>query len=325
MVLDFPPIPGGVMADDDLPTLGAHRRPGDPAAVEVIAFDGTHARALLGPHRHRDLELMYYAEGTGTDRLGDVRFDVGPGDVLLVTPGIVHDASGLGTASGWAVEFAVEAAGPAHRASSPVLQLWWSNPLLTPFVAAGRRARYARFTVPAADRPRWSARLAAMHAEQAHRDDGHAEAVAAYLTITLVELARLAAAPTAGLRAQGELVLARVFELVDERYAERLSTSDVAAEVGLTPGHLTTVVRQRTGRTVLDWITERRMAAARTLLLTTDLSAEQVARRVGYDDPRYFNRRFRDFHGVAPGRWRASAAGPSSETGGGERPGRGRG
>ena len=54
------------------------------------------------------------------------------------------------------------------------------------------------------------------------------------------------------------------------------------------------------------------MAAARTLLLTTDLSAEQVARRVGYDDPRYFNRRFRAFHGVAPGRWRASAAGPSS-------------
>ena len=93
--------------------------------------------------------------------------------------------------------------------------------------------------------------------------------VTAYLAITLVELARLAAPSTAGLRQQGELVLARVFEVVDERYAGRLSTSDVAAAVGLTPGYLTTLVRERTGRTVLDWITERRMAAARALLLTT--------------------------------------------------------
>ena len=299
------------MADDDLPTLGAQRRPGDVAPVEVIRFDSTHDRALLGPHRHRDLELMYYATGSGTDRLGGQRFDVAPGDVLLITPGIVHDASGLDTAEGWAVEFAVEAAGPGgvHRDRDEVLQLWWSNPLLTPFVAAGQRARYARFSVPDADRPRWTARLAAMHAEQQQRQDGHVEAVAAYLTLTLIELARLAEPSTAGLLRQGEPVLARVFEVIDARYAERLSTSGVASAVGLTPGYLTTLVRERTGRTVLDWITERRMAAARTLLLTTDLSAELVARRVGYEDPTYFNRRFRASHGLAPGRWRASATG----------------
>jgi AraC-like DNA-binding protein len=301
------------VASDEIPTLGARHVPGGPAAVEVIPFDAGHDRALLGPHRHRDLELMFYASGSGTDRLGDQRFDVAAGDVLLVTPGIVHDASGIGTATGWAVEFAVDAAGaPGAGAGTPgaaVLRLWWSNPLLTPFVAAGQRARYARFCVPAADRPRWAARFDAMHAEQSQRSDGHAEAIAAYLTITLVELARLAAPSTAGLRQQGELLLARVFEVVDDRYAERLSTSDVAAAVGLTPGYLTTLVRERTGRTVLDWITERRMAAARTLLLTTDLSAELVARRVGYEDPTYFNRRFRAVHGLAPGRWRSSVTG----------------
>lgn len=298
------------MADDAIPMLGAQRRPGGPAPVEVIRFDADHDRALLGPHRHRDLELMFYVAGTGTDRLGAARFDVAPGDVLLITPGIVHDASGLDSAQGWAVEFAVEAASAgAVSAGDAVLQLWWSNPLLTPFLAAGERARSARFSVPESDRPRWAARLAAMHAEQEQQREGHAEAVRAYLTITLIELARLAAPSPAGLRQQGEPVLARVFEVVDDRYAERLSTSDVAAAVGLTPGYLTTVVRERTGRTVLDWITERRMAAARTLLLTTDLSAETIARRVGYEDPTYFSRRFRVHHGLAPGRWRASATG----------------
>lgn len=298
------------MTDDDVPTLAAHRRPGDRAAVEVISFDGDHDRVLLGPHRHSDLELMYYASGHGVDRLGNNEFDVAPGDVLLITPGIVHDASGLGAAEGWAVEFGVDAASTAPQSSdSPVLRLWWSNPLLTPFVAAGQRARYARFHVPDVDQERWVARLRAMQAEQELRQEGYNDVVAAYLTVTLVELARLAAPYGAGLRMQGEALLAQVFDVIDDRYAEPLSTSDVAAAVGLTAGYLTTLVRRRTGRTVLDWITERRMAAARTLLLTTDLSAEFIASRVGYEDPTYFSRRFRAFHGLAPGRWRTSALG----------------
>lgn len=298
------------MTDEDIPTLAAQRRPGDRTAVEVIRFDGRHDRALLGPHRHSDLELMYYASGHGVDRLGNNHFDVAAGDVLLVTPGIVHDASQLGATGGWAVEFDVEAASTAPQSSqSPVMRLWWSNPLLTPFIAAGQRARYARFHVPDAEQERWVARLRAMEIEQDQRRDGYNDVIAALLTITLVELARLAAPYGAGLRMQGEALLAQVFDVIDERYAEQLSTSDVAEAVGLTAGYLTTLVRRRTGRTVLDWITERRMAAARTLLLTTDLSAELVASRVGYENPTYFSRRFRAFHGLAPGRWRASAAG----------------
>ena len=298
------------MSHDGIPTLGARRGPGDRAAVEVIAFDGDHDRVLLGPHRHSDLELMFFASGVGTDRLGEHRFDVVAGDVLLVTPGIVHDASGLRTARGWAVEFGVDAATAAPEAGdSALLRLWWSNPLLTPFVAAGQRATFARFRVPESNRDRWVARLTAMQAEQEQRGEGHNDAIAAYLTITLVELARLASPFTAGLRQQGEVLLAHVFEVIDGRFADTLSTADVAAAVGLTPGYLTTLVRQRTGRTVLDWITERRMAAARALLLSTDLSAEAIAGRVGYEDPAYFSRRFRAHHGVAPGRWRTSAIG----------------
>lgn len=298
------------MSDVGIPTIGARRAPGDHAAVEVLRFDADHDRVLLGPHRHSDLELMFFASGAGTDRLGEHRFDVVSGDVLLITPGITHDASDLRTARGWAVEFSVDAAAGAPQAGgSAVRRLWWSNPLLTPFVVAGQRPTFARFRVPEPDRDGWVARLAAMHAEQERREEGCNDAISAYLTITLVELARLAAPFTAGLRQQGEVLLARVFELIDDRFAGQVSTADVAAAVGLTPGYLTTLVRQRTGRTVLDWITERRMAAARALLLSTDLSAEAVAGRVGYEDPGYFSRRFRAHHGLAPGRWRRSAVG----------------
>jgi AraC family transcriptional activator of pobA len=44
--------------------------------------------------------------------------------------------------------------------------------------------------------------------------------------------------------------------------------------VSLSLGHLTTVVKRKTGRAVQEWIAERRMAQARRLLIETDLSVE---------------------------------------------------
>lgn len=277
----------------------------------MIPFDADHDRVLLGPHTHGDLELMFYAEGAGVDRLGDTAFEIRAGDLLLITPGIVHDAGGMAEARGWAIEFdaaVIGAGSPSSggrgRSAGP---LWWSNPLLTPFVAAGMGPRHACLRVPDDRRAAWVARLQEMEREQTERAEGWEDVVSALLQVSLIELARFAAPHSAGLRQQGETVLAQVFDVIDERYAEPLSTADVASAVGLTATYLTTLVRRRTGRTVLDWILERRMAAARQLLLTTDLSVEAVAQRVGFTDATYFSRRFRTHHDLSPGRWRAAA------------------
>src|ERR687889_750378 len=72
-------------------------------------------------------------------------------------------------------------------------------------------------------------------------------------------------------------------------------------------GHLTTVVRRKTGRTVQQWITERRMQQARVLLAETDLTVAALARRVGYPDVSYFIKRFRADHGMTPAQWRHAA------------------
>jgi AraC family transcriptional activator of pobA len=82
----------------------------------------------------------------------------------------------------------------------------------------------------------------------------------------------------------------------------------VAAELALTPGHLTTFVRRRTGRTVQQWLAQRRMQEARALLTETDLTVAAISRRVGYPDTSYFIRRFRTDHEMTPAQWRAAAA-----------------
>ena len=76
-----------------------------------------------------------------------------------------------------------------------------------------------------------------------------------------------------------EPLLAEVFGFIEERYRERVSLKDVARTVSLSRGHLTTLVRRKTGQTGQEWIVERRMMERR-LLVEADL-AKEVGGRVG--------------------------------------------
>jgi AraC-like DNA-binding protein len=105
-----------------------------------------------------------------------------------------------------------------------------------------------------------------------------------------------------------ETLLAEVFGFIADSYHEPISLRDVARAVSLSRGHLTTVVRRKTGRTVQEWIAERRMAEARRLLVETELSVEEVGRRVGYGESGYFVRSFRRTHGATPLAWRRAGS-----------------
>jgi AraC family transcriptional regulator, transcriptional activator of pobA len=151
--------------------------------------------------------------------------------------------------------------------------LGWRPPLLFPFV--GRAAGGAqRLPVPPAERAAWSRHVAAIERELEQPRDGSAEAALAHLTLLLISAARISVDIGQDQRLRSEPLLAAVFEFIEEHYHEPISLATIAAAVGLTPGHLTTVVRRKIGRSVQRWITERRMADARRLLRGTDLTVE---------------------------------------------------
>jgi AraC-like DNA-binding protein/PAS domain-containing protein len=98
--------------------------------------------------------------------------------------------------------------------------------------------------------------------------------------------------------------LSQVFDFIEANYQKPISLSDVAQAVGYSPAYLTNLVRHQTGKTINLWIIERRLAAARSLLLETDQSVEQIAHRVGYFHVGHFFRQFRQHHRTTPNAWR---------------------
>ncbi len=255
-------------------------------------------------HSHDFLGLAYFERGGGSLRLGEWEWPVEAGDAYVIAPGEVigggDGASGFHEAEGWAVFFPLEVLG--DQAPGAFLS-WSAHPLLFPFVR-GTSGGVQRLKVPSEEKTSWSERFSALDVELRRRRDGYREAVLAHLTLLLVEVSRLAADVVGDLRLKDEPLLAEVFGFIEERYRDRISLKDVARAVGLTPGHLTTVVGRKTGRTIGEWIAERRMVEARRLLVETDLAVEEVGRRVGYVGAGYFARHFRRAQGVTPLGWR---------------------
>ncbi|WP_328478355.1 AraC family transcriptional regulator [Actinoplanes sp. NBC_00393] len=280
--------------------VGFDRRPG---AAPVKA--GRIPRDSWAPgwtHAHDFLVLFYAHRADGRILLDGRTWTVSDGDLFVIAPGQVvsfispHDEV---VEDGWTASFPADVIRPAGAYPS-----WRAHPLLFPFARGADRAQ--RLRVPPAERAAWFDRFAALDAELRDRHDGHHEAALAHLTLLLVATSRLTAGVPDELRAGDEPLLAAVFELVEQRFHEPVSLSDLAAELSLTPGHLTTVVRRKTGRTVQQWLTQRRMQQARRLLADTDLTVAAISHRVGYPDVSYFIRRFRTDHDMTPAQWRAA-------------------
>ena len=255
-------------------------------------------------HSHDFLVLAYFERGGGALRLGGCEWPIEDGDVYVAAPGEVvgigEDTEALTAAEGWAVSFPPEGLGPN---APDALLSWRAHPLLFAFARGAARGAQ-RLKVPEPDRRAWSQRLSTLDRELHTRRDGYREAVVAHLTLLLVEVSRLAADVAGDLRLRDEPLLAEVFDFIEHHYHERISLRDVASAVNMSSGHLTTVVRRKTGRPVQEWITERRMAQARRLLAGTDLTIADIGRRVGYTDPVYFVRTFRRAHNATPLQWR---------------------
>jgi AraC family transcriptional regulator, transcriptional activator of pobA len=285
----------------DVPVYGYPRVPGVPPVGVGRAHSGGVGRKH--PHMHDFLVVVYAEQDGGRLRLDDREYRPVAGDVFVVAPGqvvAIDEDAGSSVADGWAVFFppdVVEPTGPGTFLS------WRSHPLLFPFVR-GVAGGAQRLHVPPAERAGFAAHFGALDRELSERRDGSNEAVIAHLTLLLVAVSRLAADVAGDLALRDEPLLAAVFDAIEAGFREPLTLTDVAATVGLTPGHLTTVVGRKTGRTVQQWINERRMVEARRLLAETELTVEAVGARVGYRDPGYFARRFRRAHGAAPLEWR---------------------
>lgn len=216
-------------------------------------------------------------------------FELGPGDMHLVPAGDMHRAISARRSEMWGVAFCRTCLDPVRY-----------RDLLAPFERV-RRGAAPVVKLPAA-RQQYVLDLLVELARE--HSAGAPMPIVAESLLALV-LAEVARASTAEAPLGAPSIVAQALGVIEARCLGPLSLTEVARAVRRSPAYLTTAVRQATGRTVVEWIIDGRMAEARRRLAETDEYVDMIAERVGYADPSHFVRLFRRHHGVAPAAWRA--------------------
>ena len=95
--------------------------------------------------------------------------------------------------------------------------------------------------------------------------------------------------------------------VIEKRYAESdFGLTDAAAEVSLTPNHLSALFSQECGVTFIEYLTSVRIEKARQMLASTEKRSIDICYDVGFNDPHYFSFAFKKATGLSPREWRNS-------------------
>tara|TARA_R110002049_G_scaffold181457_3_gene348899 strand:- start:4524 stop:5450 length:927 start_codon:yes stop_codon:yes gene_type:complete len=79
---------------------------------------------------------------------------------------------------------------------------------------------------------------------------------------------------------------------------------DYADAQNLNPNYLSNVIKTKTGRTISDWITQKTIIEAKTLLQKKSLSIKEVAYKLNFLETAHFSNYFKKQVGVSPNQFR---------------------
>ncbi|EKU92478.1 helix-turn-helix domain-containing protein [Bacteroides oleiciplenus] len=97
-----------------------------------------------------------------------------------------------------------------------------------------------------------------------------------------------------------EEVFRRFITLVNEHSKRERAISFYANKLCLTPHYLSTVIRQSSGQTVMQWINQAIILEAKVLLKHSDMLVFQISDELGFPNPSFFSKFFKRMTGMTP-------------------------
>ena len=92
--------------------------------------------------------------------------------------------------------------------------------------------------------------------------------------------------------------------LLDHLEDDGFGVAELSRELGLSKSQVLRKIKRSTGKTVSEFIKEVRLKEAVSMLQDGNFTVSEIAYRVGFGSPSYFNKCFHDYYGVTPGEFK---------------------
>lgn len=97
-------------------------------------------------------------------------------------------------------------------------------------------------------------------------------------------------------------------EIINREYASNITLEELSSRLHVSKGYLSTLFKEETTISIMQYITLLRMNRAEHLLRHTSMKVNEIAEAVGYHDSSYFGLQFKKFYGISPFQYRNGGA-----------------
>lgn len=242
---------------------------------------------VYGAHRHDYFETFFFTQGRGTIRVDFQDYPIQAPGFLLIFPGQLHQ---------WFLDDIPE--GLILR----FIRSWVDPPTLQ-LLGVGQ-SRPELIPLGGAEVQDFASLEHLLRRAFQHHDCAALPVIRPLVNLWLVHYAlAVQAAVPKDLPSAGNLSR-RFLDLVEQKYPLGLKIPSFARELGVSESRLFSVIKRELGQSPGDILRQRLLLEARRLLAVTDLSVNEISWNLGFEDPAYFSRFFRESLGVTPSVYR---------------------
>lgn len=241
----------------------------------------------LQPRIVNDYNLIFVRRGEVTWVMDQEPVRLQRGDLIVVPPGLRHHAYSPPAPVTFG-SLHVEVSLPGGQNVFELLL----PPRLRRIEDQSRLSRYLDQVIDEWDRPDWS---------QTHLT------MPSWSRLVVMELLRYDAQQGTLRQRSIDPLVAEVLEEMNQRIGQPTTLEELARWSGFSPQHLNRVFRRILGVTPLKYLMRMKLERAALMLVEGRLTVAAIAAAVGFEDPYYFSRVFRQHFGRSPAQYRDAA------------------
>ncbi|MDO4292606.1 MAG: AraC family transcriptional regulator [Eubacteriales bacterium] len=272
-----------------------------------------HPRYNMAFHWHGEWELLRVLSGRFDSYLDGEKYEVYPGQLLLVSPGVLHGGASGGDAPAGCTSGEGSLAGCVYECAVFDPQALLMHPEGCRRCLQGLLAPDVRILPLFGDsHPAVLSAARQLFDSAAGQKEGWQLFVAGALFSLFGALLRdgcqKTSAPAARPGAGHAEKLRPVLEYIDAHYMEPVSLPQLARLAGMSPRYFCRFFAAYIHRTPIDYLNFYRIEQACLLLSAGQLSVTEIAYRCGFSDSSYFAKIFQKYKGISPLQYRKCGA-----------------
>lgn len=243
--------------------------------IRVERFEDRLEPRVPFPHKHDFYQVVIVTGGRGWHEIDFVRHPLTRGHVFVMRPDQVHEWKTPG-AKGFVIEFSHE-----FKRQITDTALIQNRSAMAAVEALGEL----------------------MIGEFERRENHYQHALAAYLEALMIQVER--AIPASRVAVDRDSFYLRFQSLIEKNFREHRQVEFYAKALGVTAKALTMRIKRSTGRAARDFILDRAILEAKRRLVESPDTIAEIGYGIGFEDPNYFTRFFKERVGVGPSEFRA--------------------